>query len=151
MKRMPTKPVALAKLKCIAATELSRLRKLKTEILDPQAEADRAEAPLRALLEVDAETLAWQRYEVQLDRSLRGSVAELTKLRKANAAEAEAGEKAAAERARRERKTGSVDRGPYVPSTPISRNEPSAPAGAEGLQGPQGVVAAPETVVSGSH
>ena len=74
----------------------------------------------------------------------------MTKLRKANAAEAEAGEKAAAERARRERKTGSVDRGPYVPSTPISRNEPSAPAGAEGLQGPQGVVAAPETVVSGS-
>ena len=144
---LPTRPVALAKLECIAATELARLRQLKAEILDPQAEADRAEAPLRALLEVDAESVACQRYEGQLDRSLRGSVAELTKLRKASASEAAAKEKASAERSRRERRTGSVDRGPFDPGTPFSQNEPNA---ATVVEGPQGVVAAPETVVSGS-
>jgi hypothetical protein len=126
MKRIPTKEAALKMLKSLVANELARLRALKAEVLDPQAEADRAEAPLRAILEVDAETLASQRYEVQLDRSLRGAVLELTKLRKATAAAAEAEEKAATERARRERKTGSGGRNPIVSGTTFSRNEASA-------------------------
>jgi hypothetical protein len=74
----------------------------------------------------------------------------LTKLRKATAAAEAAEEKASAERERRERKTGVVGRSSVVPGMAFSQNEPNAPASVEGSPGPQGVVAAPETVVSGS-
>jgi hypothetical protein len=143
--RLPTKADALRTLKAIVANELTRLRALKTEVLDPQAEADRAEAPLRAMLEVDAATAGWQRYEVQLDRSLRGAVSELTKLRKATAAE----EKAASERARRERRESQAALRGFPSNRPGVQNEPIPAPVVTVSEGPQGVVMPPETAVSG--
>jgi hypothetical protein len=58
---------------------------LKYQTLDARAEADRADAPLRVLFDAGPETALRLRYEAHLDRTLRSSVSELGKDRKASA------------------------------------------------------------------
>ena len=63
-------------------SEITRLTKLKTEVLQPIADADRAEAVKRAMFDASPSGIAMTRYQGELTRQLHRSINDLMKQRK---------------------------------------------------------------------
>ena len=82
----PTPLAGYTALKALVKAELERLTARKRDVLDARADADRAEAPLRAFFDAGPAAALRLRYETHLDRTLRSAILELNKARRAGPA-----------------------------------------------------------------
>src|SRR3954462_5151795 len=78
----PDAEAARARLWELVTREVTRLRALKAERLDPLDRLDRASAPERAMFDDSKEAVLFRRYETACEREFHRSISDLMRLRK---------------------------------------------------------------------